>query len=64
MIAPDMIDPVVHENRRKAPQNTALMWSVRFGAMLADHGYVVAQNCRPPWRLSGPCGMSPVSMQP
>ena len=36
--APDMIEPVVQEKSRKAPQKTALRWSSRSGPIAADHG--------------------------
>src|SRR4051812_28696744 len=42
--APDTIDAVVQEKRRKAAQKTPEMWSWRFGPKLADHGYVVEQK--------------------
>ena len=38
MIAPDMIEAVVHENSRKARKKTRLMLFVRFGPKASDHG--------------------------
>src|SRR5215204_5613487 len=45
MIAPDMIDAVVHENRRNARKKTRLMLFVRFGPNVSDHGM-------PPWQAA------------
>src|SRR5215208_8183623 len=45
MIAPDMMDAVVHENSRKARKKTRLMLLVRFGAKASDHGI-------PPWQAA------------
>src|SRR5262245_55658783 len=42
MIAPDMIDAVVHEKSRNARKKTRLMLLVRFGPNVSDHGI-------PPW---------------
>src|SRR4029453_13060492 len=42
--APDMIDAVVHENRRNAAQKTPEMWSWRFGPRFAAHGVVSEQK--------------------
>src|SRR3954470_4064419 len=38
MIAPDMIEAVVHENSRKARKKTRLMLFVRFGPNVSPHG--------------------------
>ena len=42
--APDMIDAVVQEKRRKARKKTPLTWSWRFGPIAADQGAVAPQN--------------------
>jgi hypothetical protein len=39
-----MIEAVVQENSRNAPQKTPVMLSPRFGPMLALHGIVELQN--------------------
>jgi hypothetical protein len=57
--APDMIDPVVHEKRRKARKKTALMWSCRFGPMASAQGAVAPQKpgnsgSGPAWPWAGP----------
>ena len=56
MIAPDMIDAVVHEKRRNARKKIRLMLFVRFGPNASLHGM-------PPWHatevkslLFGPIG--------
>ena len=51
MSAPDMIDAVVHEKRRKARKKTALTWSCRFGPIWAAQGAVFWQK---PARTSSP----------
>ena len=38
MIAPDMIDAVVHENSRNARKKIRLMLLVRFGPKVSLHG--------------------------
>src|SRR5215203_6202339 len=43
MIAPDMIDAVVHENSRNARKKTRLMLFVRFGPNVSLHGMADAQ---------------------
>src|SRR5215208_7055346 len=45
MIAPDMIDAVVHEKSRNARKKTRLMLFVRFGPKTSDHGM-------PPWQAT------------
>src|SRR5919109_2426006 len=45
MIAPDMIDAVVHENSRKARKKTRLMLFVRFGPKVSLQGM-------PPWQAT------------
>jgi hypothetical protein len=45
MIAPDMIDAVVHENSRKARKKTRLMLFVRLGPKVSDQGM-------PPWQAT------------
>ena len=45
MIAPDMIEAVVHEKSRKARKKTRLMLFVRFGPKVSDHGM-------PPWQAA------------
>ena len=61
--APDMIDAVVHENRRKARKKTRLMLLARFGPKVSDHGM-------PPWQAMlvkslefGPTGGNPLWLQ-
>ena len=62
MIAPDMIEAVVHENSRKARKKIRLMLLVRFGPKASHHGM-------PPWQATavksvefGPIG-SPAWLQ-
>ena len=38
--APDMIEPVVHEKRRKARKKTPFRWFCRFGPISSAHGAV------------------------
>src|SRR5919201_6046175 len=72
MSAPERIDAVVHEKRRKAAQKTPEMWSVRFGPKLAAHGYVVEQKlaiatsdeCTEFTKSPGVNGMIPLLKQP
>ena len=44
MSAPDMIEAVVHENRRKARKKMRLMLFVRFGPKASLHGMAAAQE--------------------
>src|SRR3954470_1213680 len=44
MIAPDMIEAVVQENRRKARKKMRLMLFVRFGPKASLHGMAAAQE--------------------
>src|SRR5215210_4057983 len=45
MMAPDMIEAVVHEKRRNARKKIRLMLFVRFGPKASDHGM-------PPWQAA------------
>src|SRR5215210_5002258 len=45
MMAPDMIDAVVHEKSRNARKKIRLMLLVRFGPKASDHGM-------PPWQAA------------
>ena len=64
MSAPDMIEAVVQEKRRKARKKTRLTWSWRFGPMPSLQGAVRPQK---PGKASGeswPFFGHPSSMQP
>ncbi len=62
--APDMIDAVVHEKRRKARKKTALTWSPRFGPIWAAHGAVIRQKPTKASGLSCPAFGQPSWKQP
>ena len=59
-----MIEPVVHEKRRKARKKTPLMWSCRFGPLAALHGAVSPQKPGNASGLAWPLFGQPSSMQP
>ena len=56
---PDTMEAAVHENSRKAAQNTPVIRSPAFGPMVSDQGVLAAPaaTSRPPV-IQGPFGMA------